>query len=106
LGVIKNKSRKEVKLAFKSTENISVNLLVEMVGLGDQNEGEVDVKPKSLQVGGKGAFVLTFVTNHPAIMENNSVSCVRRILILKVKDTKIHFHFPLEVNFYPGGEKS
>lgn len=35
LGVIKNKSRKEVKLAFKSTENLSLNLLVELIGIGE-----------------------------------------------------------------------
>lgn len=105
LGVIKNRSRKEVKLAFKCTENLSLNLLAELVGLGGQDDGEVDVKPKSLQVGGKGVFLLSFVTNGPSEVESRAFS-VRRILILKVKDTKIHFHFPLEVTFYPGGEKT
>jgi hypothetical protein len=105
LGVMKNRSRKEVKLAFKSTENLTLNLLVELVGLGGQNDAEVDVKPKSLQVGGKGIFLLSFIANGPSEMENKAV-CARRILVVRVKDTKIHFHFPLEVTFYPGGEKN
>ena len=62
----------------------------------------MEVRPKSIPVNGKGAFILTFVTNCPPSSEN-STACIRRILILRVKDTKIHFHFPIEVTFYPGG---
>jgi len=65
LGIVKNKSRKEVKLAFKCTENLTLNLMAELVGLGVIEEAEVDVKPKSFQVGGKGVFLLIFLTNAP-----------------------------------------
>lgn len=65
LGVVKNKSRKEVKLAFKCNENLALNLMAELIGLGAQEEGEVDVKPKNFQVGGKGVFLLSFLTNGP-----------------------------------------
>ena len=65
LGIVKNKSRKEVKLAFKCTENLTINLMAELVGLGVIEEAEVDVKPKSFQVGGKGVFLLSFLTNAP-----------------------------------------
>jgi hypothetical protein len=64
LGVIRSKSRKEVRIAFKCTENLSVNLQVELVGL-EEGDGEVDVKPKNVQVGGKGVFLLNFSTNAP-----------------------------------------
>lgn len=91
-----------MKLAFRSTENLAFTLLAELVGLEEQGNSEVEVRPKSIPVNGKGAFILTFVTNCPATLES-SIACIRRILILRVKDTKIHFHFPIEVMFYPGG---
>ena len=66
LGVVKNKSRKEVKVAFKCNENLTINLMAELIGLGSQEEGEVEVKPKNFQVGGKGVFLLSFLTNGPS----------------------------------------
>lgn len=58
------------------------------------------MKPKNVQVAGKGIFLLSFATNAPPGTEN-AVYSVRKILVLRVKDTKLHFHFPLEVTFYP-----
>lgn len=65
MGIVRNKSKKEVKLAFRSTENLAFTLLAELVGLEEQGSNEVEVKPKSIPVNGKGAFILTFVTNCP-----------------------------------------
>ncbi len=67
----------------------------------EKNESHVDVKPKNFQVGGKGIFILNFTLNSLEI--ENYPFCVRRVLIIKIKDTQIHFHFPLEVMFYAGG---
>jgi hypothetical protein len=33
IGVIRSKGKKEVKVAFKCTENLSVSLQVELIGL-------------------------------------------------------------------------
>jgi len=68
-----------------------------------QGEGssEVDIKPKTVQTGGKGMFILTAVTLCPPILKSKMY--VRRVLTLKIKDTSCYFHFPLEVVFYPEG---
>jgi hypothetical protein len=31
---------------------------------------------------------------------------MRRILVMKVNQTNIHFHFPIEVNYFLGNKKS
>lgn len=36
MGIVRNKSKKEVKLAFRSTENLTFTLLAELVGLEEQ----------------------------------------------------------------------
>lgn len=53
-------------MAFKCNENLTINLMAELIGLGSQEEGEVEVKPKNFQVGGKGVFLLSFLTNGPS----------------------------------------
>ena len=56
-----------------------------------------------VQTAGRGMFVLSMVTSYPAGLE--SKLCVRRVLTLRIKDTSCYFHFPVEVVFYPEGQR-
>ena len=65
----------------------------------------IDVKPKAMTLAGKGQFslVVSMGLNEEI---NNSIKkrkpiSIRRVLILKIKDTKFIYHFPLEVTYYP-----
>ncbi len=42
------------------------------------------MRPKTICTGGKGLFVLTFITNFPADFGEEKV-CVRKVLTLQIK---------------------
>ena len=49
-------------------------------------------------VPGRGGFV---VSVSASVSDQERTHVERRVLVLRVKDTNIHYHFPLEVSFYP-----
>ena len=67
-----------------------------------EDENEIEVKPRTIQIVGKGIFLVNIVANY-AIEEKR---CVRKILTFKIKDTNCYYHFPIEVIFYPSGEST
>ena len=74
------------------------------------------MKQKIIQICGKGLFVLNLFVNYTEqinkIVEKRSQGdqlgyfCLRKILIMRIKDTNIHYHFPIEISFYPDSKKS
>ncbi len=98
LAAVKGRFKKETKVVFRCSEYLNITLLTDIIGLNE--EREVEVKPKALQLGGKGMFVLNFSTNFPEEIEEEKI-IVRKVLVLQIKDTPCHFHFPIELSFYP-----
>ena len=64
LASIKNKTKKDTKLVFRCPEGANMTLLAELMGL-EEDRGEVEVRPKMIQTGGKGMFILSVVANCP-----------------------------------------
>lgn len=63
LAAVRNKPKKETKIAFKCPEQLNFTLLADIIGLS--SDKEIEVKPKTFQMSGKGMFVLTFNINFP-----------------------------------------
>lgn len=98
LAAVRNKPKKETKIVFKCLDQLDFTLLTDIISLSPGKE--IEVKPKSVQMNGKGTVVLNFSTNFPVDFSDQKV-VVRKVLVLKIKDTSCHFHFPIEVSFYP-----
>lgn len=85
---------------------MKISILVELIGLEQEYKPVLDVKPKSMSLTGKGQFSIMICTNITDAMKDHFQKSsksytVRRILVLKVKDTKFIYHFPVEVSYYP-----
>lgn len=59
----------------------------------------IDVKPRSMTLSGKGQFSLIFTMNSDEEMKqklsHGAVCTVRRVLILRIKETRFIYHFPI-----------
>lgn len=105
IAAMGSKQKKETKIVFRCSENLNFILMADFLGATEESGNEVEVKPRMVQVGGEGLFVLNICANFPSELSNQRV-CVRRVLVLQIKDSACHFHFPVEVIFYPDGSLS
>jgi hypothetical protein len=66
LAVIKNRSRKETRIAFKCSENLNLTFFAELLGEDQKEATEVEIKPRCIPVGNKGMFSLSFLPAAPS----------------------------------------
>ena len=99
LGIVKGKTKKECRVPFKLCNNMRMGITTEVIGLEDELTPILEVKPKSMTLTGKGQFSLCFSANMAENvrkeLENNQSMVVRRILIMKIKDTNFMYHYPI-----------
>ena len=92
-------------MPFKLNDDIRIGVTVEVIGLEQELIPILDVKPKSMTLTGKGQFSVSFFTNMieeiRKELDNMKTYTVRRILTLKIKETKFIYHFPIELTFHP-----
>ncbi|MCB0371062.1 MAG: hypothetical protein KDD45_16990 [Bdellovibrionales bacterium] len=72
---------------------MNLTLLADLLGLEDTYCNEIDIRPKAVMTSGKGMFIISVLSSCPAALENKLY--IRRVLVLRVKDTSCYFHFPL-----------
>jgi hypothetical protein len=111
LGVVKGKSKKECRVPFKLNHDMKISVTTEILSLEEEVIPIVDVKPKSMILNGKGQFSISFCTNitekiKEHFQKSSKPYSIRRILIIKIKDTKFIYHFPVEVTFFPESKSS
>jgi hypothetical protein len=84
---------------------MEISITAEVIGLVEEPSPLIEVKPKKLTLMGKGHFSLLLCINLNDEIKNTLLcgltKVVRRVLLIRIKETRMIYHFPIEVTYYP-----
>ncbi|CAM6001752.1 unnamed protein product, partial [Sphagnum balticum] len=85
----------------------SIELLTEIneTVIGLDKQCFVESSPKSININPRAQFYITLLIRmteelRKEIESTKGVYKVRKVLLIRIKDTSVYYHFPVEISFY------